>query len=109
MSVLSEMAVNAVHPLLYMDVVEVNGLLEFVGISSSDYASFGVKQVALAIALEDLAQHPTMTMEVSELGILRHPVEVCGTGFGKEIEIGPESSHTCSLRIPVEFFSFFVL
>ena len=85
--VLREVTVDAVHPLLEMDVAEVHGLLEFVGIVERDARVVRVEQVAFAIALEDSHEVPTVAVIVGELRLLR--LRVQRRDFLQEIDVGP--------------------
>ena len=68
--ILAEVAVDAVHSLFKMNVVEVDGFLELVGIVRCDQIVFGVKQVSFSIAFEDFAKHPAMTVKIAKLRVL---------------------------------------
>ena len=91
-AVLLEVAVDAVHALFEMDVLEVHRLPELVGIFERDRLVVFVEQVALAIVLEDGAEDPAVAVEVGELGVLQLLVELGRAGFLQEIRVGPEAA-----------------
>src|SRR5260370_31238790 len=65
--VLPEMTIDAMHPLLEMDVVEVNRFLESIRILGRDNRILSVAQVPLPIAFEDLAKDPAVPMRIGKL------------------------------------------
>ncbi len=69
-AVLLEVAVDAVHSFFQMDVFEVHGLLELVGIVKRDLLVVLIQQVAFAVVLEHRAENPAVAVEVGELGVL---------------------------------------
>ena len=69
-AVLLEVAVDAVHALVEVDVLQVDGLLELVGIVEGDCLVVLVEQVALAVVLEDGAEDPAVAVVVGELRVL---------------------------------------
>jgi len=58
--VLLEVAVDAVHALLGVDVHQMDGLLELVGIVGADDLAAGVEQRALPVLLVDVPEHPAV-------------------------------------------------
>src|ERR1039457_6561797 len=66
-TVLLEVAIDAVHALLQMDVRQVHGLLELVGIVRRNRRSTIVQKFAFAIAFVDGAVVPSMAMKIGEL------------------------------------------
>src|SRR4029450_5516734 len=78
--VLLEVAVDAVHALLEMDVLQVDGHARLAEARALDRRGrvlgsrvahdvvAGVEQPALAVVLEDGAEHPAVAVEVGELG-----------------------------------------
>jgi hypothetical protein len=58
------------HAFFEMNVFEVDGLLEAIGIIEVDSFVFGVEPGALAVVLVNGAIDPTMAVEVGELGLL---------------------------------------
>ena len=74
-TVLLEMAVDAMHSLFQVDVFQVHGLLEFVRIVERNLVVVGVEQIAFAVVLEDRAENPSVTVEIGELRVLELLVE----------------------------------
>ena len=85
MLVLREVAVGAVHPLLEVDVLQMHGLLELVGIVEGDDLVVGVEQVAFAVALVDGHEVPAVAVIVGELRVLRLGVEARETFSRKSV------------------------
>ena len=130
MHVLLEVAVDAVHPLLEMDVLQVHGDagpavrpvldrglecdLRVFGRDRIDDPTDRVEQVSLAVVLEDCPEHPPVAVEVGELrepesGVqLRRPrQEVGARAFADlahriRIEVGPESADGGRLGVLAE-------
>ena len=92
-AVLLEMAVDALHAFFQVNVLEVDGLLEFVGIIEGDRLVFGVEQRAFAVVLENGAEDPAVAVEVSELSVLQLLVEFGCANFLKKIDIRPEAAN----------------
>ena len=69
--VLPEVAVDALHPLLEVDVLQVHRLAEPLGIVVRDDPVVLVEQVAAPVALVDGAVDPAVAVEVGELRVLR--------------------------------------
>src|ERR1700692_1179044 len=67
-AVLLEVAVDAVHAELEVDVLQVDGLLKLVFVLGGDGLAVFVEKVALAVAAEDGAEDPAVAVEVAELG-----------------------------------------
>ncbi len=86
--VLLEVAVHAVHPLLEVDVLQVDGFLELLRVVVLDDAALRIEQVALAVALEHGAEDPSVAVEVGELGGLELGVQ--RSDVVEELGIGPE-------------------
>ena len=99
--VLFEVAIDAVHPFLKMDIHEMHRdavlrlaavgmqhrVVELRGGLVFDDAIFVVEQSALAIFLEDRFEDPAVAVEVGELRVLEFRVEV--GGLIEEFGIGP--------------------
>ena len=98
--VLGEVAVRAVHPLLEVDVLEMDRLPEAVGIVEGDDPVPGVEEVALAVLLVDGAEDPAVAVVVGELGVLEGGVELRDPG--QELRLGPQSAHGRALGVAVE-------
>lgn len=62
-----EVAIDALHSLLKMDVVEVDGLLEITGL---DFVIFEIQQVAFFVLLENGPVNPAVAMVIGELRVL---------------------------------------
>ena len=98
--VLGEVAIRAVHPLLQMDVLQVDRLLEPVGIVEGDDAVLGIQEIPLAVLLVDGAEDPAVAVVVGELGVLESRVEL--RDLGQEFRLGPQAAHGRALGIAVE-------
>ena len=70
MAVLFEMAINAVHALLEMNVFEMDSLVEFLRIVERHRLVFAIQQRALAVVLEHRAENPAMAVEVGKLCVV---------------------------------------
>ena len=64
--VLGEVAVGALHAFFEMDVGEVHGFAEAVGIIEGDLVAVFVEPVAFAVVVEDGAEDPAVTVEIGE-------------------------------------------
>ena len=89
-----DVAVDALHPLLNVDVVEVNGIFE---IAEGDLVVIQVEKVAFAIVLEDGAEHPAVAVIVRKLRVLEERVEF--RGLFEEIAIAPEAPRGGRFRV----------
>ena len=69
--ILLEVAVHAVHAFFEVNVREVHGLFEFIGIFGVDDFIFGIKQIALAVAFVNRAENPAVAVKIGELGLVR--------------------------------------
>jgi len=68
-TVLSEMAIDAVHAFFKMDVLQVDGLLKLVRVVSRDDAVGGVQQIAFAVLFIDVFEHPAMAVRIGTLHV----------------------------------------
>src|SRR5262245_38140497 len=75
-AILLEVAVDAVHALVEMDVGQVDGFLELLRVFEIYFVIVLVQPVAFAIVLEDGAVDPAVAVEIGELGLLVAAVEV---------------------------------
>ena len=87
--VLPEVAVDTMHALLKVNVVEMNRLLELVSIIRRNDVSLRVKQIAFSISFEDFAKHPAVTMKVAKLSILQLAVEFWCPGLSQKVQVRP--------------------
>ena len=94
MRVLPEVTVDAMHPAVEVNVVQVHSLLEFVRIACGHEVVLGIEQVSFAVAFEDFAKHPTMAMKVAELRVLEIFVKAPDTCVPEKVRIRPESAQT---------------
>ena len=128
--VLLEVTVDAMHALLEVDVLQVHGdagaavraafdgrlegHLSVLRRDVRDDVAAGVEQAALAVVLEDRAEHPPVPVEVGELREVHAGVRVGGTSEevgsgdlsrmanGLGIEIRPQPSHRRRLGVPLQ-------
>src|SRR5258705_13571125 len=105
--VLSKMAVNTMHPFVEMNIVQVNGLFEFIRIVRRNQPALRIEQISFPIALEDFPKQPTVTMKITELRIPEEQIELGRAGRGQEIKVGPETAQTGGFRISIQLFLFF--
>ena len=63
---------------------------------------FGVEQIALAIAFEDFAKHPAVTVKVCKLRVAQQRVECRRAGVFQEIEVGPQAAQAGAFRIAIK-------
>jgi hypothetical protein len=75
MSVLHEVAIDAMHSLFQVNVCQVNRLAELVRIVKRNNIPFGVQELPVAVVLIDRAENPSMAVEVGELGVLERLIE----------------------------------
>ena len=99
-SVIGEMAVDAMHAEIDMDRVEMHRLLEFLRVVGRDDVVGVVEQVALAVAFVDGAEIPAVSVVVGELGVLELRVELAD--LGAEFGIGPFAANHRPLGIAFE-------
>ena len=65
--VLREMAIIALHSLLEMDVGQVHGFAEAVGIIEGDLLTVLVEPVPFTIVIENGSEDPTVAVKIGEL------------------------------------------
>ena len=109
MRVLAKMAVDTVHPLLEMNVVQVDCLLKAIRIVGRDDTVPGIQQVTFPVAFEYLAEHPTMPVKIGKLGASQLRIEFGRSGLVKKRRVRPASTHTGRLRVIVELALLFGL
>src|ERR1700731_4636188 len=64
MTILLEVAVQALHSFFQVDIRKVDGFVEFLRIIGGDRASLFIEQVSLAVARIDGAKQPAVTVEI---------------------------------------------
>src|SRR5690606_39391421 len=114
-TILREVAIGALHAFLGVDVHQVDrlagiraGLDElafaflapFLGVVGRNQVTFGVEQVAFAVALEHRAEVPAVAVVVGELGVLELRIEV--VDVAQEVEIGPLAARRRAFGVAVE-------
>ena len=87
MHVAQEMAVHALHPVLEMDVFQVDGLLPLVRVVRSNLVVVEVEHVAVPVLLEDGLEHPAVAVVIGELRVLELGVQL--GDFFQEIKVFP--------------------
>src|SRR5437899_2708779 len=97
--VLGEMAVVALHPFFEMDVGEVHGFAETVGIVEGNLLAVLIEPVSFAVVIENSAEDPAMAVEISKLRGLQLLVEFGTAGFFQKVFIVPEAANRGALRI----------
>ena len=102
-AVLQEVAVDAVHALLEVDVLEVDGLRELVRIVGGDDLALAVDEQALVVHLVDRLVDPAVAVEVRELrrvqAVLHGVVEV--GHVEQEVLAPPLAADDRALRVEV--------
>ena len=99
--VLDEVAVDAVHPFLEVDVLQVHRLLPQVRIVERNDIAVGVEEVPLAIALVDLGEHPAVTVVVGPLRLLQRRVLLAERSRGtRDRSTGPRDAASSGLNRP---------
>src|SRR5580658_1001921 len=99
-AVLLEMAVDAMHSLFQMDVLQVDGFFELLRIVERNLVSLGIEKIAFAVVLEGRPENPSVTVEIGELGVLEVPVEFRCPSLLQEPHVGPVAANRGPLRIP---------
>ena len=92
-----KMAIAALHSVRKVDVLQVNGLGEFLGIVIRDRAIAEVEQVAFAILFENGAKDPAVTVIIGKLGVLELRIQL-GDIF-EEIGVAPKPARRGGFRI----------
>src|ERR1700682_3545430 len=90
--VLPKVAINAVHPFLEMNVVEVARLLESIRILRRDDRIPCIEQVPFAIAFEYLTKQPAMAVRVGKLCALELTVEVYRARLIQKVCFRPQTA-----------------
>jgi hypothetical protein len=68
-----------------------------------------VQQVSFAIAFEDFAKHPAVTVKIGKLRVRKQRVECRRAGVFQKIEVGPQAAQARAFRIAIEFLLLFIL
>jgi hypothetical protein len=76
MGVLAEVAVDAVHSLFQVNVLQMHGFAEFLGVIERNDVVFFVEQISLAVFFIDSAEYPAVAVEVGELGVIKRFFEL---------------------------------
>ena len=97
--VLLEMAIDALHSFFEMDVLQVNGFVEFLWIVGSDDLIVCVEQIALAVPLEHGAEHPAVAVKIGELRFVQLRVEFRTARLCQKFRIGPQAARCGTFRI----------
>src|SRR5271155_1043063 len=100
-TVLFEMAVNTMHSLFQMDVLQVDSLFELVRIIERNLVVLSIQKISFAIVLESLPENPSVAMEVFELSVLEVFVEFRRPRLLEEVHVGPVAANRSPLRIPL--------
>ena len=89
--VLAEMAIGALHSLFQMNVGQVNGFAETIGIVETDLLAVFVEPVAFAIMRVDAAIDPAMAVKIGKLRGLELLVEFRAAGLLQEFFVDSTS------------------
>src|SRR5450755_105028 len=93
------MAIRAVHPLIQVNVTQLDPFLELLGILRLHDCAFGIEHVPLAIPLVDRAEHPAMGVEIAELRMFELLVELRRSDLVQKFKIVPFTAGGCAFRI----------
>ncbi len=107
--VLPEVAVDALHAFFEVDVLEVHGLAEAIGIVVRDDVVVRVEKIPAAIALVHGAVDPAMTVKIRKLRVPELRVEFGGPDLPEECRVAPFPLERRLLRIAaanLELFCF---
>ena len=97
--VLAEMAIGALHAFFEMNVGEVNGFAEAIGIVEGNDFIVGVEPVPFSIVFVNAAENPAVAVKVGELRCLELFVEFGGTDFVQKFLVAPKAAGGCCFRI----------
>src|SRR5216683_1778410 len=100
--VLREMAVAALHSFFEMDVGQVHGFAETVGIVERDLLAFLVEPIPFAVVVKNRAEDPAMTVEISELRGFQLLGEFWAAHVFEEFFVVPQAANRSALRIAFE-------
>jgi len=95
--VLAEVAVDAVHPALEVDVAQVDGLRELRGVARRDRLARRILELPLAVALVHRAEDPAVAVEVGELRALQAGIE--RLHLRQELRIRPQAPERGALGV----------
>ncbi len=84
-----------------MNVVEVDGLLESIGIVWRDNRVLRIKQIPFPISLEDLTKDPAVSVKVGKLRALELIVEFLRAGLLQELRFRPQAAQARPFGIAV--------
>src|ERR1022692_4112718 len=98
-TVLLEMAIDAMHSLFQMDILQMDSLLEFLRILKGNLVALFIQKIAFAIVLESRPENPSMTVEVCELCVLKIFVEFRRPRLLQETHVRPVAANRSALRI----------
>ena len=90
--VLREVAVGALHAFFEMNVREVDGFVEAVGIVEGDLVAVLVEPVPFSIVIEDGAEDPAVAVEVGEFCGVESGVEFGGASLFEEFVVDPKAA-----------------
>ena len=99
MSVLGEVAINAVHPFFKVDVLKMNGLAKFFRIVKANNIVFVVQQITVPVFFINGPENPSMAMKVCELGVFKSFLKLGAAGFFQEVDICPQTFLSRTFRI----------
>jgi hypothetical protein len=100
--VLRKMAVVALHSFFEMNVREMDGFAEALGIIESDLLAFFIQPVAFAVVIEDGAEHPAVAVEIGELRGFQFRVEFGAAQIFEKFFIAPEAAGSGSFGVAQE-------
>src|SRR6266849_4947278 len=100
--VLCKVAIIALHPFFEMDIGEVDGFAETVGILEGDLLSVLVQPVPFAVVIKHGAKNPAMAVKIGELRGLQLLAKFGTADVFQKLFIAPEATHRGALRIAFE-------
>ena len=108
-AVLLQVAVDALHTFLQMNIREVRGFLKLFRIVRRNRGSFFIKQAAFPVSREHRAKEPAMAVKIGELGVLQFCIEFSAACLGEKLYVGPQPAGGRAFWIPLRHLEFFLL
>ena len=97
--VLTEVAINALHSLLEVNVGEMNGFAETLGIIEADLPAFFVQPIAFAIVRVNAPVNPAVAVEIGELRGLKLFIKFRAASLFEKFFVAPQAASGGSFGI----------
>src|SRR5258708_24084623 len=101
MIVLREVAIVALHAFFEMDISEVDGFAETVGIVEGDLPAVLVQPVPFAVMIEHGTENPIMAVKIGEMRSLQLLVKFGTAYFLQKFFIDPYTTNVVLFRVPL--------